>query len=76
MESGKAFQSLEAAIQKARSPLHLSLDLGLKAEMWSADLKKVFKGLKIDFENPADTRLFYGTIWNNYYYFFYVISPF
>ncbi len=27
-------------------------------------LKKVFKCLKIDFENPADARLFYGTIWN------------
>ncbi len=27
--------------------------------MWSADLKKVFKGLKIDLENPADTRLFF-----------------
>ncbi len=31
--------------------------------MWSADLKKVFKGLNIYLENPADTRLFYGTIW-------------
>ncbi len=47
----------------------------LKAEMWSADLKKVFKGLQIDFENPADTRLFYGTIWNNVFFFF-LISPF
>ncbi len=46
----------------------------LKAEMWSADLKKVFKGLKIDLENPADTRLFYGTIWNIYIYI--LISPF
>ncbi len=34
----------------------------LKAEMWSADLKKVFKGLNIYFDNPADTRLFYDTI--------------
>ncbi len=40
-----------------------------KAKMWSADHKKVFKGL--DFENPADTRLFYGTIWNIYIYIFF-----
>ncbi len=38
------------------------LKKNLKAEMWSADLKKVFKGLKIYFDNPADTRLFYDTI--------------
>ncbi len=43
--------------------------------MWSADLKKVFKGLKINFENPAETRLFYGTIWNNFFYF-YLNKPF
>ncbi len=43
--------------------------------MWSADLKKVLKGLKIDFENPAETRLFYGTIWNNFFIFIWM-SPF
>ncbi len=47
----------------------------LKAEMWSADLKKVLKGHKIDFENPAETRLFYGTIWNNFFIFIWM-SPF
>ncbi len=41
----------------------------------SADLKKVLKGLKIDFENPAETRLFYGTIWNNIFIFIWM-SPF
>ncbi len=46
----------------------------LKAEMWSADLKKVFKGLKIVFENCADTNIFYGTIWNIIIFFW--ISPF
>ncbi len=30
--------------------------------MWIADLKRVFKSLKIDFENHAETSLFYGTI--------------
>ncbi len=34
----------------------------LKAQMWSADLKKVFKGLTIYFDNSADTRLVYDTI--------------
>ncbi len=37
--------------------------------MWSADLKKVFKGLQIDLENPADSNLLYGTIWNMYLFF-------
>ncbi len=32
-------------------------------------LKKVFKSLKMYFENPADTRLFYDTIWNNSFFF-------
>ncbi len=35
--------------------------------MWNIDLK-------IDFENPADTRLFYGTIWKNIIFLY--ISPF
>ncbi len=34
--------------------------------MCSADLKKVVKGLNIDFENPAATKLFYGAICNIY----------
>ncbi len=32
--------------------------------MWNIDLK-------IDFENPADTRLFYGTIWKNIIFYIY-----
>ncbi len=37
--------------------------------MLSLGLKKVFKGLKFDFKNPADTRLYYGTIWSNCFFF-------
>ncbi len=37
MDSGKAFQSLGAAIQKARSPLHLRLDLGVNNRSWLDD---------------------------------------
>ncbi len=35
--------------------------------MLSLGLKKVFKGLKFDFKNPADTRLYYGTIWSIFF---------
>ncbi len=38
--------------------------------MWSAGLKKVFKGFKFDLKN---TWLYYGTIWNN---FFFLNKPF
>ncbi len=37
MESGKAFQSLGAAIQKAQFTLHLSLDLGVDNKSWLED---------------------------------------
>ncbi len=37
MESGKSFKSLGAAIQRARSPLHLNLDLGVNNRSWLDD---------------------------------------
>ncbi len=36
--------------------------------MLSLGLKKVFKGLKFDLKNPADTRLYYGTIWSIFFF--------
>lgn len=40
MERGNAFQSLGAAIEKARSPLELNLDFGMHSKLWLDDRRQ------------------------------------